>query len=316
MTTTWITGANGFIGRHLARELARGGATVHGLGHGIWTGFELERHGVSNWANGDITASNLSTLKARSGLPELIYHLAGGSSVGLSLLNPLEDFTRTVSSSADLLDWIRLNCPSAKLIVISSAAVYGSRGEPTIAEDVDSTPYSPYGVHKRLMEQLCGSYAINYGLQIAVARLFSVYGPGLRKQLLWDLCCRLHRREDPMVLGGTGDELRDWTDVRDVVAVLRELHTLPSPALPIVNIGTGIGTSVRQVAEQLTACWDAAHAFRPSLQFSGAARAGDPFRLVADITRLSSLGHRLNTSLDQGLEDYVRWYGNNEFIKT
>lgn len=316
MTTIWITGANGFIGRHLVHELVHSGASVHALGHGSWTGIDFEHHGLKHWLNGDITASNLSALQTRCGLPDVIYHLAGGSSVGLSLLNPREDFARTVSSSADLLDWVRLNCPEARLIVISSAAVYGSREEETIPENVASTPYSPYGVHKRLMEQLCASYATSYGLPVAVARLFSVYGPGLRKQLLWDLCSRLRRRENPLVLGGTGEELRDWTDVRDVVTVLRQLQALPSAEMPIFNIGTGMGTSVRQVAERLTVAWDAAHAFCPHVQFNGVARNGDPFSLVADVTRLNALGLRLSTALDQGLADYVRWYDNNEFLKT
>ena len=79
---------------------------------------------------------------------------------------------------------------------------------------------SPYGQHKLMMEQMCRSYAVTFGIRSTVARLFSVYGPYLRKQLLWDLCSRLRSGEQTLVLGGTGAEMRDWTDVRDVARFL------------------------------------------------------------------------------------------------
>ena len=89
-------------------------------------------------------------------------------------------------------------------------------------------PMSPYGQHKLMMEQLCRSYAMIFGLRSTVARLFSVYGPHLRKQLLWDICSRLERNGRTLVLGGTGAEIRDWTDVRDVARLLTKIGELPA----------------------------------------------------------------------------------------
>ena len=136
--TVWITGANGFIGRYLARELADAGHAVDGIGHGAMEESEKQRLGLLRWVNGEIDAANLNALAAEQGLPSTIFHLAGGSSVGLSIALPFEDFSRTVASTARLLEWMRGSAPQTRLIVASSAAVYGADHGGPIAEDAGS----------------------------------------------------------------------------------------------------------------------------------------------------------------------------------
>jgi len=305
-----VTGAHGFIGRHLSSHLAKSGFLVSGLGHGIWPESEASRWGVSQWINGDIGPSNLGLLTRQAGTPDIVFHLAGGSSVGAAVQNPREDFHRTVVSTAELLDWMRQHLPSAKLIVASSAAVYGAGHCGRISESAVLQPYSPYGRHKHMMEELATGYASDYGLKIAIARLFSVYGPGLRKQLLWDLCAKMESQQGGITLGGTGNELRDWTHVSDVVRGLATLESVAANSAPVVNIGTGTGTSVHQIAAQMTSEW-----FRdapaPSVQFSGHARPGDPFSLIAENASLTKLGFQWEHRLTDGLADYVRWYRQN-----
>ena len=181
--TVWITGANGFIGRYLARELADAGHAVHGIGHGAMEDSEKQRLGLRTWLNGEIDAANLNALAAEQGLPSTIFHLAGGSSVGLSIAQPFEDFSRTVASTARLLEWLRGSAPECRLIVASSAAVYGADHGGPISEDAALAPMSPYGQHKLMMEQLCRSYAVTFGVRSTVARLFSVYGPHLAQAI-------------------------------------------------------------------------------------------------------------------------------------
>lgn len=307
MTRILITGAHGFIGKHLAQRLSSQGHVVIGLGHGIWPAAEAVRWGLSQWLNGDIHAGNLRLLQ-QQGTPEVVYHLAGGSTVGAAIASPREDFFRTVASTVELLEWLRLDAPTTRLVVVSSAAVYGAGHEGPISEDAALQPYSPYGHHKQMMESLCRSYGDSYGLEIAVARLFSVFGPELKKQLLWDMCTRLAAGELPLVLGGSGNELRDWTEVREVA---RALEMLPSQATRVtstINVGTGVATSVRQIALGLMAAWQGHEAAADALGFSGRSRPGDPFSLVADPRRLNSLGFEWRLSLEQGLADYVTWF--------
>ena len=138
--TVWITGANGFIGRYLTRELADAGHTVHGIGHGAIADAAKQRLGLSMWLNGEIDAANLNALATGSELPSTIFHLAGGSSVGLSIAQPFEDFSRTVASTARLLEWLRGSAPECRLIVASSAAVYGTPDRCPVTEDDPTTP--------------------------------------------------------------------------------------------------------------------------------------------------------------------------------
>lgn len=314
MARILITGAHGFIGKHLARHLASQGHHVVGVGHGIWPQMEASRWGVQDWLNGDVSTVNLRTLQAR-GEPELVFHLAGGSTVGAALANPREDFSRTVASTVELLEWMRLDLPRARLIAVSSAAVYGSAFRGAIPEDALGVPYSPYGHHKRMMESLCQSYGDSYGLDFRVARLFSVYGPELKKQLLWDICARLSGGASSLILGGTGNELRDWTHVSDVVSALGLIAFPASGDDPvrdngIINIGTGAGTSVRQIAQLVIDTWHerARTDSRPVLSFSGQSRPGDPFSLIADAARLSRLGFSWKIPLAEGVESFVDWF--------
>jgi UDP-glucose 4-epimerase len=303
--TVWITGANGFIGRYLIRELADGGAAVHGLGHGAFAQADRRRLGLQTWLNGEIDAANLNALAAAHGLPSKVFHLAGGSSVGLSIELPLEDFSRTVASTARLLEWLRNSAPECLLVVASSAAVYGADHAGPIAENAALAPMSPYGHHKRMMEQLCESYALSFGITSLIVRLFSIYGPQLRKQLLWDVCSRLHQDGSALVLGGTGAEIRDWTDVRDVVRLLASLAELPADQpYRVVNGGSGRPTRVADIAAMLVEGFGK----NTAVSYSGLARRGDPQSLLADDGALRRIGFEWRIQVARGIADYVTWF--------
>ena len=308
MSLIWITGAHGFIGRYLARHLSLRGHRVVGIGHGFWPQIEAARWGISDWMDSDITVTSLGQLRQACGIPEEVYHLAGGSSVGAAFSNPHEDFFRTVVSTAELLEWVRQYAPGIRLVAVSSAAVYGSAHQGPIAEDARKSPYSPYGAHKLIMEELCHSYAANFAVKVVVPRLFSVYGPGLKKQLLWDLCGKL-AAGGPVVLGGTGAEVRDWTHVQDVVHALEQAAGLADDQAPVLNLATGVPTSVRDIAFTLVSQWSGAAAAE-RLSFSKHSRPGDPFSLIADVTSQRSHGVACSTPITQGLAEYVDWYRN------
>ena len=305
MPTIWITGGKGFIGRHLARCISLDGNRVCGIGHGLWPAEEARKWGYTRWCNGEIEAVNLSQLAQASGSPDLVYHLAGGSSVGSSFQYPREDFCRSVESTSRLFEWVRLNAPDAHIVSVSSAAVYGAGYAEPIPEHASLSPYSPYGAHKAMMESLCRAYAQNFALHVAVVRLFSVYGAGLEKQLIWDLCGKLAKGgSNPVVLGGTGAELRDWLHVSDAVALLWLFRRQCGSSCPVINGGTGIATSTRTVATMVCEAWGGG----VGVEFSGLARPGDPPALVADCTRTTRLGFKPEVILADGIRETVDWF--------
>jgi UDP-glucose 4-epimerase len=308
MKSVWITGAKGFIGRHLSKHLYSSGCQVAGIGHGAWTEDSALNHGISYWINGEIDGANLARLYEHTSRPDVIYHLAGGSSVGFSFSHPLEDYHRTVSTTARLFDWVATTCPDTVIVCASSAAVYGAGHSGRISEKAVINPFSPYGYHKAMMENIAHSYAHNFGIKVAIVRLFSVYGAGLEKQLLWDVCVKLRHDPKALELHGTGNELRDWLHVEDAVRLLDMAATNIPHEIAIYNGGTGIGTSVHDIGRSLINTWG----LNTRLVFTGLARKGDPQSLVANVDQIDAIGFNPNADLNNELSKFVLEFKQNK----
>ncbi len=298
----FVTGAAGFIGRHVCQKLASQGWRVAGIGLGDWPPAERQAWGLGAWRNEGISLEVLESMARTEGEPEILIHCAGGSSVSFSLGRPREDFERTVATTADVLEFARARAGRLAIAYPSSAAVYGATGNVPIPEETPLRPVSPYGVHKRMAEELCQSYAATGGVPAAVVRFFSVYGAGLRKQLLWDACVKA--ASGRFDFSGSGDEVRDWIHVSDAASLLVLAAQKASAACPVVNGGTGRGRSVQEMLARLGKLWSPAL----SPRFSGAPRRGDPPAYVADVSLLRAWGFRPAADMEKALAEYVRWF--------
>lgn len=297
--TVLVTGAYGFIGRHVARAFAAEGHTVVGIGHGAWSREQWRQWGIAEWHTGDITLDNLVT---HAGSPATVVHCAGSGSVAFSATHPHQDYQRTVGTMAAVLEFVRLYASDAAVVYPSSAAVYGYVSRLPIAETQSPNPVSPYGVHKQMAEQLCAAYARHFAVRTAIVRLFSVYGTGLRKQLLWDACSKLRGGEPTFF--GTGREVRDWLHVADAADLLTLAGKHASKDCPVVNGGTGVKATVAEVLQEVREQLGAGVA--PA--FDGRVREGDPPTYVADASRAESWGWRARRPWQQGIREYVEWF--------
>lgn len=300
--TVLVLGARGFVGRHVCRNLAACGAKVIGLGHGAFRQEEERAWGLSQWIESDITLASLTAIETPSS-PDAVIHCGGSGAVSYSYSNPLDDFKRSVDTTAAVLEWVRcLSTPKPRVVLVSSAAVYGDQGEVDLTEMAARSPMSPYGFHKLAAESLSDSYARFFGVRVSVVRLFSVYGEGLRKQLLWDAMSKFMRGESHFF--GTGHELRDWIHVEDAARLLCAAAVMPQGDFEIYNGGHEHATT-REVLTQL------AQAGETDIEplFNGHTHVGNPRRLTSSCAHArNQLGWTPQISLTQGLPRYVRWF--------
>ena len=235
--------------------------------------------------------------------PEVCIHCAGPASVGLSMEDPASDFSASVPVTFNVLDTLRRCSPQSKFLYTSSAAVYGNPPSLPVKEDQVLQPISPYGFHKFLCEQLAAEFRRVYGLRTAVGRIFSAYGTGLKRQVLWDICEKASK-SGVLTLRGTGEESRDFINVRDVARALLLLSEKAPCEGEAYNLASGKETTIRALQEILVEGLASGVAVR----FDGSSTPGDPLNWRADISRISSMGFETEIDLREGASLYARWY--------
>ena len=299
MKAALVIGAAGFLGRNTAVALHSHRYAVSGIGHPFKPGESPRNFGVDDWMEADVTLDSLSAMRGEF---DLIVHCAGSGSVGYSITHPKEDFDKTVNTTLAVLEYMRLRNRDARLIYPSSAAVYGMKPDRPIHEDDPLSPVSPYGFHKKIAEQLCESYWRAYNLRISIIRFFSLYGNGLKKQLLWEACSRFSENDKGAMFFGTGEETRDWLHVTDASNLI-EIMAESSKEFDIVNGGSGQRATVREVLGVM----HKEDGFRHDISFNGKSRTGDPKFYWADTNRACALGWHPSISWQEGVKAYVGW---------
>jgi UDP-glucose 4-epimerase len=294
-----ILGSEGFIGSHLIKHFSRPDYEVMGcdlfetpLSAGHYVYIKVSRLSPE-W-------ESVFTINQ----PDICINAAGSGNVPYSLAHPLLDFEANSLDTMRVLDVIRRVLPPCKYLHISSAAVYGNPPSLPIKEEVPLHPLSPYGWHKLISEMLCREYHELYGLNIAILRPFSVYGNGLRKQLLWDVCVKLQQQEPVVTLFGSGKESRDFIHIGDLCRLMDNVIANSGFKADVYNAGNGKQITVETIAELLRQNFNS----QKPIRFSGQARKGDPLNWEAEISKAAGLGYRQKISFSEGVKEYVTYF--------
>ncbi len=294
-----ITGGNGFIGRETAGACRRQGHEVFAL---VRRKGSVGIKGVRELGLAEnVPGRFLEPL--RLSRPDLVVHCAGLASVPLSEERADECRADNVDLVAEVLGAVREAAPRACFILPSSAAVYGSPARQPVNEQAPRVPISTYGQSKVEAENLVFAHAKRYPGRCAIVRLFSVYGAGQKRLLIWELISQGLRKEFPLTLRGTGDEVRDFLHVSDLPrAVLTIVGAGPCEG-EAYNVASGEAVSVRATALMISRLLNGPG----EVKVRGIADETVPARWEADIGMVKSLGFSASVSLEEGLGRTVSW---------
>jgi GDP-4-dehydro-6-deoxy-D-mannose reductase len=287
-----ITGAAGFVGRHLSDHLRAEGDTVAGVDRD--TGPDLLD--LDGWRD-LLTAER----------PDVVYHLGGFSDVGGSWANPVETFQVNADGTLHVLQ----ACVQAKVqrvLAVSSADVYGrvTLAELPLTEDAPLRPVSPYAASKIAADYLAMQAHLGYGLEVLRVRAFNHLGPGQTNRFVAPaLAERIALNElegGEVVPVGNLTPRRDFTDVRDVVRAYRMLVEAGEPG-EAYNVCSNHDIAISELADRLVAMADRPMRLEgdPSLQ-----RPVDVPVLRGDYTHLhKTTGWEPEISIEQTLADIL-----------
>jgi len=293
-----ILGSEGFIGSNLTHFYCQKSYEVYGADVLEHPGFikykyiKVSRHSAA-----------LDDL-FRQFTFDICINAAGSGNVTYSVVYPLIDFEANVLDVMIILDSIRKYQPKCKYLHISSAAVYGNPTKLPINETDNLKPVSPYGFHKMMSENICREYHQLYDLPIVILRPFSVYGPGLKKQLFWDICKKLNDTQNRSIsLYGTGRESRDFIYIDDLVLLIDTIVNNALFSNDIYNAASGIETTIAEIAQEIMDILPGTE-----ISFSGQIREGDPINWRADVEKISLLGFKSGIPFKAGLQKYLTWF--------
>jgi len=298
--TVLVTGVSGFIGRYVVKRFFDKKWTVVGIDTSLPDTFLGPI--LSSFYRLELPSNELERIISELE-PQACVHCAGPASVGDSMTDPSSDFERSLLVTFSLLNALRLYAPTCRFLYPSSAAVYGNPSKLPVDEKQVPAPISPYGFHKLMCEQLAVEFHQIYGLPTTIVRIFSAYGAGLKKQVLWDIC-RKASSQKILRLQGTGNESRDFIHGSDVAQGIYLLIEKSRCVGDIYNLASGTETSIRELQEIIVD----ELGMKTKVEFDDLVAPGNPLNWRADITRLLGMGFTPKVGLKEGVGSFVRWY--------
>jgi UDP-glucose 4-epimerase len=292
-----VTGGAGFIGSHLVDACVARGHRVTVVDN-LSTGRRALVNPAARLHEVDIRHPDLTDVFLAE-RPDVLIHHAAQAEVRRSMADPAFDAEVNVLGSINLLECCRRAGVRRVIYASSGGAAYGDTDVLPTPEEHPTRPASPYGITKRVVEDYLACWQALHGIAGLCLRYANVYGPRQSPHgeagVVAIFCHRLLRGE-PVTINGDGEQTRDYVFVGDVAEA--NLRALERPeATGVVNIGTGVQTSVVEIFERLRAAGGLAGEAR-----HGPAKPGEQRRSALDASRARRLlGWSPRVSLDQGL---------------
>lgn len=312
--TALITGAEGFVGGHLAKALLSAGYEVYGTAlneRDFNKAVGKEKMVQLDICKPDMTDQLISQLK-----PDLLFHLAAQSSVALSWSKPELTIDVNIKGIINVLNSVKKFCPSCRVLIIGSSEEYGmiDYSKP-VKEDSVLNPQNLYAITKETQERIGKLYSKAYGLNIMMTRSFNHFGSGQGVGfVVADFCNQIAKIEKgiqpPVINVGNLNSKRDFIYIDDVIKAYL-LIAEKGKAGEIYNVGSSNPRLVSDILQELLTLSKVKievnvdkTKFRPI----------DVFSIEADISKLKALGYSTNTDFSSALSKTLDYYRSNTII--
>jgi len=297
-----ITGGAGFIGVHLANQLHDQGHYVRVLDD-LSAGHPERLETGINITRGDI--NNVPKLWSLLQGVDVVYHLAARVSLPASVLYPREYNQVNVGGTVALLEAVR-DVGVGRMVLASSATVYGHQEVDAVDEEMRTNPNVPYAVGKLAAEQYMFNVGRHESFETVALRIFNAYGPGqslppthapVIPQFMHQIM-----GNGSVIVHGSGEQVRDFVYIDDVVKALVAAANASNIDQEIINVGSGHGATINKLIGQI----EKVTSNKASVLYNTETASGLS-KLVADLTKAKRLlGYQSTTKLDAGLRLLMR----------
>lgn len=292
-----VTGGAGFIGGHIVDALIARGDTVRILDN-FSTGSRANIHPAAEVLEGDLTHPE-DVAHACAGV-DGIFHVAALPRIPLSIAEPQRTHDSNVNGTLNLLV-VAKDAGVKRIVYSASSSAYGNQNTLPLIETMQAAPTNPYGLQKYIGELYMTVFSSIYGIQTVSLRYFNVYGPRMATEGAYVTVIaeflRQRAAQQPLTIAGDGEQTRDFTHVRDVVAA--NLLAMESPHVgkgEVLNIGAGENHSINEIALTIGG---------PSIHID--ARPGEMRHTLADTTRAKTLlGWEPKVRFAEGLTELLQ----------
>lgn len=300
-----ITGGAGTIGSHLANRLAEANRVV--VLDDLSSGFrENLQHPGIRFHHGSVLDDDLLDGIFREKI-EVVFHLAALFANQNSLDHPRQDLLVNGMGTLKVLERSR-DAGVERFVLTSSSCVYGDQQGPLSETNPLAPPDTPYAISKFFAEQYTNFFHRFYKLATVVLRLFNCYGPGERPGTYRNVIPNFFHRalsRRSLIITGTGEETRDFNYIENTMQGLLRAASVEEVVGKTFNLGAGVETKIRELAERINALTDnpCPTEFQKQRDWDSIARR------CADISQAeAALGYRPDVGLDEGLKITFEWF--------
>ncbi|WP_214019935.1 NAD-dependent epimerase/dehydratase family protein [Methanoculleus sp.] len=310
MSKIAVIGGAGFIGSHIAEEIAKEREVVIIDNLDDYYSPDLKRRNLETllanpsvrFIEGDITDLNFLRSVIDSDV-EFVFHEAAQAGVRISVEDPFKPNNVNVLGTLNVLK-ASLDAGVKRVINASSSSVYGKVQYLPFDEAHPTVPLSPYGVSKLAAEHYCRVFYEVYGLPTVSLRYFTVYGPRMRPDLAISIFTRKMLANEPITVFGDGDQTRDFTYIDDIVRVNRRLLETDAADGRVMNVGGGHRITVNDLIAHLREITGS----ESEVVYSDRQK-GDAEHTLADTSLAGKLvGYRPEVPIREGLGRFAGWY--------